>query len=154
MLSKTLPFIFSILFTSVKDFRVAPSRQQAAVLRLGCNPYGQIARPLHLFSFVLSRLHCMLFLCFNLAWLWTTGWHQTCLSFVSLHLFSMIGPDFDLLCWNMRGLNWQARKDVVHQTIATTSCHIACLQETKFGDVDAVTASYLGGTNSEILLSS
>lgn len=57
----------------------------------------------------------------------------------------MIGPDVDVLCWNVRGLNQQARKDVVHQIVANTMCAIACFQETKLAQIDDFTASYLGG---------
>lgn len=62
-----------------------------------------------------------------------------------LSCFLMIGPDVDMLCWNVRGLNQQARKDVVHNTIATTLCHLACFQEPKLQNIDAHTAMYLGG---------
>lgn len=53
--------------------------------------------------------------------------------------------NIDILCWNVRGLNLPARRDAVHETIASTFCHIACLQETKLSIIDQFTASYLGG---------
>jgi len=51
----------------------------------------------------------------------------------------------DILCWNVRGLNRQDRKDVVHQIVAATRCHIACLQESKLSSLDQQTAAYMGG---------
>ncbi|KAJ1262053.1 hypothetical protein BS78_09G078000, partial [Paspalum vaginatum] len=57
----------------------------------------------------------------------------------------MIGPNIDLLCRNVRELNLPARRDVMHETIAATVCHIVCLRETKLSSIDAPTASYLGG---------
>ncbi|KAJ1283821.1 hypothetical protein BS78_03G156100 [Paspalum vaginatum] len=57
----------------------------------------------------------------------------------------MTGPLADLLCWNVRGLNRQDRRDAVHQTISATRCHLACFQETKLREVTQVTANYLGG---------
>jgi exonuclease III len=50
-----------------------------------------------------------------------------------------------ILGWNVRGLNDQDRKDTVHETIANSSCHIACLQETKLHSISAFDASYIGG---------
>jgi exonuclease III len=57
----------------------------------------------------------------------------------------MIGLNIDILCWNVRGLNRQDRKDVVHQTLAATWCHIACLQESKLSSLDQHVVAYLGG---------
>jgi hypothetical protein len=45
----------------------------------------------------------------------------------------------------VRGLNDQDRKDTVHETIAASSCHIVCLQETKLESVSAFDAAYIGG---------
>jgi hypothetical protein len=56
----------------------------------------------------------------------------------------MIGPNADILCWNVRGLNRRDGKDIVHQTIAATKHHIACLQESKLSTLDQHTAAYLG----------
>ena len=64
--------------------------------------------------------------------------------FIGHHLF-MLGPSLDIADWNTRGLNDQARKDVVHAMIADTPCHIACLQETKLEFIDHQTAAYIGG---------
>ena len=56
----------------------------------------------------------------------------------------MLGPILNILCWNVRGLNDQARKDTV--TLAQTTCHIACLQETKLDFIDHHLAAYIGGS--------
>ena len=52
--------------------------------------------------------------------------------------------DFDILCWNVRGLNMAARCLAVHETIAANTCHIACLQETKLQHLDDGLACFLG----------
>jgi exonuclease III len=57
----------------------------------------------------------------------------------------MLGLILDILCWNVRGLNDQARKDTVHATLSSTTCHIACIQETKLDFIDHQTAGYIGG---------
>jgi exonuclease III len=44
---------------------------------------------------------------------------------------SMSHNDFDILSWNVRGLNMAARCLAMHEMIAANTCHIACLQETK-----------------------
>ena len=51
---------------------------------------------------------------------------------------------FQILCWNVRGLNSAARCLAVHETIAATTCHIACLQETKLEAIDDSLARFLG----------
>jgi exonuclease III len=65
------------------------------------------------------------------------------------HLFTlfliMIGQDLSIADWNTRGLNDQGRKDTVHAFLSDTSCHIACIQETKLDQLDQQTASYIGG---------
>ena len=53
--------------------------------------------------------------------------------------------DFSILCWNVRGLNLQARRDAVRVMISTTTCHLACLQETKLSTVDRSIVTALGG---------
>jgi exonuclease III len=53
--------------------------------------------------------------------------------------------DFGIPCWNVRGLNLQARRDAVREMISSTSCHLACLQETKLAMIDTYTAAALGG---------
>jgi hypothetical protein len=53
--------------------------------------------------------------------------------------------DFSILCWNVRGLNLQARRDAVRVMISTTTCHLACLQETKLSTVDRSIVMALGG---------
>ena len=50
-----------------------------------------------------------------------------------------------VLSWNPRGLNDPDRRTAVHTTIAASSCHIVCLQETKLAHVDQFTAAFLGG---------
>ena len=57
----------------------------------------------------------------------------------------MTTTNLEILCWNVRGLNRRARRDTVRETITTTSCHLACLQETKLHDIDQFMASHLGG---------
>jgi exonuclease III len=57
----------------------------------------------------------------------------------------MIEQILNFLGWNVRGLNDQDRKDTVHATIADSSCHIVCLQETKLESISAFEASYIGG---------
>jgi exonuclease III len=69
----------------------------------------------------------------------------------------MLSLILDIICWNVGGLNDQARKDTVHATIAQTTCHIACIQETKLDFIDHQTASYIAhrpaiGTRGGILL--
>lgn len=44
--------------------------------------------------------------------------------------------DFNLVCWNVRGLNSMARCLVVHETLKAMACHIVCLQETKLSQID------------------
>jgi exonuclease III len=50
----------------------------------------------------------------------------------------------DIIPWNVRGLNAAARCLTVHETLAATSCHIACLQETKLQTGDTTLTSFLG----------
>ena len=57
---------------------------------------------------------------------------------------SMSHSDFDILSWNVRGLNMAARCLAVHETIAANTCHIACLQETKLQHIDDGLARFLG----------
>jgi exonuclease III len=57
----------------------------------------------------------------------------------------MAGVNLEILCWNVRGLNNVARRETVLETIATTSCHLVCLQETKLILVDQFLAASLGG---------
>jgi exonuclease III len=52
----------------------------------------------------------------------------------------------NILCWNERGLNDPNRRTTVSETIADTSCHIVCLQETKLELVDQLIAASIGGT--------
>jgi exonuclease III len=49
----------------------------------------------------------------------------------------------DIISWNIRGLNATARCLTVHETLAATSGHIACLQETKLQTVDTALDSFL-----------
>jgi exonuclease III len=57
----------------------------------------------------------------------------------------MLEQVIDFLGRNVRGLNDQDRKDMVHGTIANSSCHIVCLQETKLEAISSFDASYIGG---------
>ena len=58
----------------------------------------------------------------------------------------MSEPFLNIVDWNTRGLNDQARKDTVHAMFTSTPCHIACLQETKLDFIDHATAAYIGGS--------
>ena len=60
-------------------------------------------------------------------------------------LFYMIEQPINFLSWNIRGLNCLDRRSMVNATIASSSCHIVCLQETKLGNVDQFTTAFLGG---------
>ncbi|XP_071681673.1 uncharacterized protein [Lolium perenne] len=51
----------------------------------------------------------------------------------------------NILGWNVRGLNDQDRRDTVHEIIASSSCQIVCLQETKLDSVSPADAIYIGG---------
>jgi exonuclease III len=53
--------------------------------------------------------------------------------------------DLVFLIWNVRGLNDDDRRTTVSSIISSSSCHIACLQESKLHDVDAATAAFVGG---------
>jgi hypothetical protein len=57
----------------------------------------------------------------------------------------MLEQPINTLGWNVRGLNDQDRKGTVHETIAASTCHILCLQETKLVSISAFNASYIGG---------
>jgi exonuclease III len=57
----------------------------------------------------------------------------------------MLEQDLVFLVWNVRGLNDDDRKTTVSATIASSSCHIACLQESKLQNIDASTAALIGG---------
>ena len=57
----------------------------------------------------------------------------------------MLVQPINVMCWNVRGLNCPDRRATVSATIAASSCHIVCLQETKLHNVDIFTASFLGG---------
>jgi exonuclease III len=49
----------------------------------------------------------------------------------------------NVLGWNVRGMNDQDCKDTVHETIANSSCHMACLQETKLRSISSFDAAYI-----------
>jgi exonuclease III len=53
--------------------------------------------------------------------------------------------DLVFLVWNVRSLNDDDRKTTVSWTIASSSCHIACLQESKLQNIYAATAAIIGG---------
>jgi exonuclease III len=57
----------------------------------------------------------------------------------------MLEQLINIMGWNVRGLNDQDRKDMVHATIADSSCHIVCLQETKLHTISSFDAAYIGG---------
>ena len=53
--------------------------------------------------------------------------------------------NLNIASWNVRGLNAAARRDMMHEILAATTVHIACLQETKMSLNDHATATYIGG---------
>jgi exonuclease III len=57
----------------------------------------------------------------------------------------MLEQLLNILGWNVRGLNDQDRRDTVHKTIASSSCQIVCLQETKLDSISSFDAAYIGG---------
>lgn len=63
------------------------------------------------------------------------------------HQQQMTSPNINVICWNVRGLNTLARRTTVHETLTSTTCHLANLQETKLSNVDQTLAYYLGGYN-------
>jgi exonuclease III len=52
--------------------------------------------------------------------------------------------NFDLISWNVRGLNAAAHCLAVNEALASNPCQIACLQETKLHTVDPSLAAFLG----------
>jgi exonuclease III len=57
----------------------------------------------------------------------------------------MLELNINIMNWNPRGLNCPKRRDVVSDLVASSSCQIVCLQESKMEHVDAFTAAHLGG---------
>ena len=57
----------------------------------------------------------------------------------------MLDHNINVLNWNPRGLNCPKRRDVVCDLVASSSCQIVCMQESKLENVDAFTAAHLGG---------
>jgi exonuclease III len=57
----------------------------------------------------------------------------------------MLDQIINFLGWNVRGLNDQERKDMVHEVVAASTCHIVGLHETKLGSISAFNAAYIGG---------
>lgn len=53
--------------------------------------------------------------------------------------------NLSVLNWNVRGLNCPNRRSTVNEIIATSACHLVCIQESKFQVVDATIAAFLGG---------
>jgi exonuclease III len=49
------------------------------------------------------------------------------------------------LCWNVRGLNDPDCCTTVNETIASSACTVACLQESKLQNLDASSAAFIGG---------
>ena len=49
---------------------------------------------------------------------------------------SMNIQNWNVLCWNIRGLNAEEKHDVVHDKIEESGCSIVCLQETKIQSFD------------------
>ncbi|KAJ1269918.1 hypothetical protein BS78_06G014600 [Paspalum vaginatum] len=56
----------------------------------------------------------------------------------------MADLSLDILCWNVHGLNSLARRSTVQEMISASSCHLACLQESKLSTVDQFLAASLG----------
>lgn len=57
----------------------------------------------------------------------------------------MTEQPINTLSWNVRGLNCPDRRATVSATIAGSSCHLVCLQETKLSSIDSFIAASLGG---------
>jgi exonuclease III len=57
----------------------------------------------------------------------------------------MLSTIFNILCWNVRGLNDPDRCSTVNEIVATSTCHIVCLQETKLESVSPADAYFIGG---------
>jgi exonuclease III len=57
----------------------------------------------------------------------------------------MLDDDISIADWNTRGLNDPDRRTTVHNSLAASACHIACIQESKLSDIDPSTAAYVGG---------
>jgi exonuclease III len=49
------------------------------------------------------------------------------------------------LCWNVRGLNDPDRCTTMNESIAASTCTIACLQESKLQNFDAAATAFTGG---------
>lgn len=64
----------------------------------------------------------------------------------------MNGPNINIICWNVCGLNTPARRTTVHETLTLTTCHLVCLQETKLSNIDQTLACYLGDTTCAVSL--
>lgn len=67
------------------------------------------------------------------------------MSSCELTTVNMSSNNISILCWNVRGLNAEARCLVVHETLKNTAAHIVCLQETKLASIDKPLALFLGG---------
>jgi exonuclease III len=49
----------------------------------------------------------------------------------------MSNRSWQILCWNIRGLNDSNKWDVVRSKVEESACVVFCLQETKKQDVDS-----------------
>lgn len=58
----------------------------------------------------------------------------------------MLKQPITVLSWNVRGLNISTHRDTVRETIAASSCHLVCLQETKLDVVDKFTDLHVEGS--------
>jgi exonuclease III len=47
------------------------------------------------------------------------------------HVFAMNNQNWNILCWNIRGINVTPKWDAIHDKIEESACSIICLQETK-----------------------
>ena len=47
----------------------------------------------------------------------------------------MFEQPINFLSWNIRGLNCPDRRSTVNATIASSSCHVVCLPETKLDNI-------------------
>ena len=59
------------------------------------------------------------------------------LSAIILSMDSSSTRSWNVLCWNVRGLNSAARQRAVREKIEESQCSIICLQETKCPSIDA-----------------
>lgn len=58
------------------------------------------------------------------------------LYFIALYSFMMNQRNWNVLCWNVRGVNHREKWDPIRNKIDECNANIFCLQETKKEDID------------------